>query len=260
MENDDRPIGWVLSRREALALLGTAGAAFLAACAGLAETDQTTEEPASTPSVVTTQGAAQATSETLPACVVRPEMTEGPYYVDADLNRSDIRSDPSTGEVKDGALLALTFLVSQVGESGCTPLEGAKVEIWHCDAAGVYSGVTDPGFDTTGQKFLRGYQATGADGKAAFVTIYPGWYSGRTVHIHFKIRHDGTDQSREFTSQLFFDDAFTDQVYTQEPYASRGPRNTLNSTDRIYDDRLLLAVAQTDRGYAATLAIGMEMA
>ena len=92
--------------------------------------------------------------------MVHPEVTEGPYYVDEDLNRSDIRSDPSTGAVKDGALLTLTFNVSQVSGSGCTPLEGAKVEIWHCDAAGVYSDVSDPGFNTKGQKFLRGFQTS----------------------------------------------------------------------------------------------------
>jgi protocatechuate 3,4-dioxygenase beta subunit len=260
MENDDRPIGRVLSRREALALLGTAGAAILAACVGLAETGEGTGEATQSSAGVSTQAPAAGTTESLPACVVRPELTEGPYYVDADLDRSDIRSDPSTGEVKEGALLALTFKVSQIASGGCTPLEGAKVEIWHCDAAGVYSGVSDPGFDTTGQKFLRGYRVTDANGGATFITIYPGWYSGRAVHIHFKIHHDATDQSREFTSQLFFDDSLSDRVFAQEPYAGKGQQDTLNSNDNIYDDQLLLTVSQTDEGYAATFDIGMEMA
>jgi protocatechuate 3,4-dioxygenase beta subunit len=100
-------------------------------------------------------------------------VTEGPYYVDEDLNRGDIRSDPATGVVKEGALLELTFNVSQISEAGCTPLEGAKVEVWHCDAAGIYSDVSDPGFDTQGQKFLRGYQVTDATGQATLLTIYP---------------------------------------------------------------------------------------
>lgn len=253
MENDDLPVGQILSRREALKLLGVTSAAVLAACVpGASEVLETTSAP--------TQATSATTTGALPACVVRPEVTEGPYYVDEDLERSDIRSDPSTGEVKEGALLALTFNVSQVSNGGCTPLEGAKVEIWHCDADGVYSDVSDPGFDTTGQTFLRGFQVTDANGQATFITIYPGWYSGRTVHIHFKVHNDTSDQSSVFTSQLFFDDALTDQVFTQEPYASKGQRNRLNSNDSIYNEQLLLAAAQADEGYAATFDIGLQLA
>jgi protocatechuate 3,4-dioxygenase beta subunit len=192
--------------------------------------------------------------------MVRPKVTEGPYYVDEDLNRSDVRSDPATGPVKEGALLALTFRVSQASNGGCAALQGAKVEIWHCDAAGVYSDVSDPGFNTMGQQFLRGYQVTDANGQATFATIYPGWYSGRTVHIHFKVHRDTSAQSSVFTSQLFFDDSLSDQVFSQAPYAARGRRNTLNSTDRIYNDQLLLAVTQTDESYAATFDIMLPMA
>jgi protocatechuate 3,4-dioxygenase beta subunit len=195
----------------------------------------------------------------LPACVVHPEVTEGPYYVDEELNRSDVRSDPSSGVVKEGALLALTFNVSQISEAGCAPLEGAKVEIWHCDADGVYSDVSDPGFNTQGQKFLRGYQVTDANGQATFLTIYPGWYTGRTVHIHFKVHQDTSDSGREFISQLFFDDSFTDQVFAREPYASKGQRNTLNSNDNIYQAELLLDVAQASNGYAAAFDIGLQL-
>ena len=186
-------------------------------------------------------------------------MTEGPYYVDEELNRSDIRSDPATGMVKDGAPLALTFNVSQISNGGCTSLEGAKMEIWHCDAAGVYSDVSDPGFNTKGQKFLRGYQVTDENGQATFQTIYPGWYSGRTVHIYFKVHPDASDQSRVFTSQLFFDDTLTDQVFAQKPYASKGKRNTLNRNDNIYQDVLLLDVTQSNGGYAAAFDIGLQL-
>jgi len=262
MDNDDRQIGYVLSRREALKLLGVASGALLAGCApgAVPTTSAPSQTPVSgsttAPSDVPTEAASAAT-DTAPACIVRPEQTEGPYFVDEKLERSDIRSDPTTGEVKEGELLALTFNVSQVTGSGCTPLAGATVDVWHCDALGVYSDVSDPGFNTAGQKFLRGYQVTDANGTAAFTTIYPGWYSGRTVHIHFKVR---TDQNFEFTSQLFFDEALSDQVFTQAPYASKGQRNTLNSTDNIYDDLLLLTVTQTDQGYAATFDIGLQMA
>jgi len=268
MENDDRPVGRILSRREFLALLGTAGAAMLAACApGQSGAGQPTSAaaqassntPAQSPTSAPTQAATAANTGTLPSCIVRPEVTEGPYYVDEDLNRSDIRSDPATGAVKDGALLALTFNVSQITHGGCTPLEGARVEIWHCDAAGVYSDVSDPGFNTVGQKFLRGYQVTDANGQAKFTTIYPGWYSSRAVHIHFKVHHDTSGQSAVFTSQLFFDDSLSDKVFAQAPYAGKGQRDMLNSADRIYDDQLLLAVTETEQGYAARFDIGLQM-
>jgi protocatechuate 3,4-dioxygenase beta subunit len=197
--------------------------------------------------------------------VVRPEETEGPYFVDEKLNRSDIRSDPTDGSVREGVPLALTFIVSSVGGGGCTPLQGASVDVWHCDAAGVYSDVTDNGaggFSTVGQKFLRGYQVTDADGKAAFTTIYPGWYSGRTVHIHFKIRTtDSAGKAYDFTSQLYFDDALTDQVFAQAPYSAKGERNTRNAQDGIYadgGDQLLLELTRQGDGYAATFDIGLQ--
>jgi protocatechuate 3,4-dioxygenase beta subunit len=154
---------------------------------------------------------------------VRPALTEGPYFVDEMINRSDIRSDPSDGSIKEGTPLNLTLYVSQINGSGCTPLAGAQVDVWHCDAAGVYSDASDPGFNTKGQKFLRGYQVTDANGMAKFTTIYPGWYQGRAVHIHFKIRTDPSSASGyEFTSQWFFDETLTDQVHAQQPYAAKG--------------------------------------
>ena len=150
----------------------------------------------------------------------------------------------------------LTFNVSQVSASSCTPLQGATVEIWHCDAAGQYSDVSDPGFNTKGQNWLRGAQVTDANGVATFTTIYPGWYSGRAVHIHFKVHPDAT---KVFTSQLFFDDKLSQQVFTQAPYASKGSTpDTLNSTDNIYQDLLLLTTTKTDQGYAAAFDIGID--
>ena len=129
---------------------------------------------------------------------------------------------------------------------------------------GVYSDVSDPGFDTHGQQFLRGYQVTDANGYAEFSTIYPGWYNGRTVHIHFKIRTEpGASSGFEFTSQLFFDDALTDEAFTQSPYAEKGIRTLRNDQDGIYQgggDQLLLDVAPEGAGYGATFAIGLQMA
>src|SRR6266516_3348088 len=129
MDNDDRQVGRILSRREVLALFGAAGITLLVGCGPQQSgSGATTQLP-------TTGAAIQAptTAAAVPACVVRPEVTEGPYYVNENLVRSDIRSDPNTGAVKDGTPLVLTFNVSQVASSGCTPLAGATVDVWHCD-------------------------------------------------------------------------------------------------------------------------------
>ena len=243
MDNDDILRGRVLTRREALALMGAMGMSGVLVYAGCSS-------------------ATEPTSDATGSCVVRPELTEGPYYVDEELNRSDIRSDPSTGTVKPGALLRLTVNVSQITGNACAALAGAVVDVWHCDALGVYSDVSDPSFDTVGQKFLRGYQATDANGVASFTTIYPGWYQGRAVHIHFKVHSASSSSSAyEFTSQLFFDDALTDQVHAQQPYAAKGRRTLRNSGDGIYQQggsQMLLSVSQTSDGYAATFDIALQ--
>jgi protocatechuate 3,4-dioxygenase beta subunit len=114
------------------------------------------------------------------------------------------------------------------------------------------------GFNTVGQKFLRGYQLTDASGLALFTTVYPGWYSGRAVHIHFKIRSGGL----EFTSQLYFDESLTDQVHSQSPYNGKGRRNTLNSQDGIYQgggSQLLLSAAPEGSGYGATFDVALQL-
>jgi len=244
IDNDDAPIGRILNRREVLALLGGSGAALLAACApGVLAKPSPTAQPTS--AAATTAAAAASPATTLPSCIVRPAVTEGPYFVDEKLNRSDIRSDPASGAVKAGAPLALTFLVSRVTGSACAALSGATVDIWHCDALGVYSDATDPSFNTKGQKFLRGYQTTDASGQVQFTTIYPGWYQGRAVHIHFKIR----TTTSEFTSQLFFEDALNSQKGTQGIMR--------NAADGIYNSQLLLSVTKSGNAYAATFDIGL---
>jgi protocatechuate 3,4-dioxygenase beta subunit len=195
------------------------------------------------------------------ACVVRPELTEGPYFVDERLNRSDIRSDPATGAISPGAPLDLSFNVSRFAANACTPLGGMIVDLWHCDHAGVYSDARDRSFTTTGQKFLRGYQTTDANGVARFATIYPGWYRGRAVHVHFKIRSALTGRGEEFTSQLFFDDALTDAVYAKAPYADKGVRNVRNSNDGIFNEsggQLTLDIKPSGPGYAGAFSIALQ--
>lgn len=268
MENDDLPVGRILTRREVLGILGAAGAMLLVACSpeqsnsAQPTTVGPTQTPSGGPTSVPTQGAAIGTATT-PSCIARPELTEGPYFVDEKLNRSDIRSDPSDGSVKEGVPLQITFRVSQISNS-CLPLAGATVDVWHCDALGVYSDATDRGFNTKGQKFLRGYQVTDANGVAQFTTIYPGWYQGRAVHIHFKIRTDpSSDTGYEFTSQLFLNESITDQVHAQQPYANKGQRTLKNEGDGIYQgggSQLLVVPTKSGQGYATTFDIGLQIA
>jgi protocatechuate 3,4-dioxygenase beta subunit len=185
--------------------------------------------------------------------------------VDEKLNRTDIRSDPSDGTVKQGALLALTLNVSSIAKGGCAPLEGAIVDLWQCDAEGVYSDAKDPRyFDTRGKKFLRGYQITDKDGVAKFTTIYPGWYPGRTVHIHYKIRSPEAARSPyEFVGQMYFDERTSDRVYAKPPYASRGKRSVSNLTDRIYSRdggrQSMLVVTPAKDGYSATFDVALDV-
>ena len=262
IDDDDRPIGRILSRRELLALVG--GAALVAACAPTALSAPSATATATVPATgVLTSSATGVGVVTLPSCVVRPALTEGPYFVDEKLNRSDIRSDPSTTAVKPGAALALTFLVSRVSGTACAALANATVDVWHCDALGVYSDATDPTFGSTkGTKFLRGYQTTDGSGRAAFTTIWPGWYQGRAVHIHFKIRVTaGNGQTSDFTSQLFFPDAMNDAVFANAPYSQKGLAAIMrNASDGIFQGsggKLTLSPTKTAIGYAATFDIGI---
>jgi len=207
------------------------------------------------------------TTTTSPSCVLTAALTEGPYFVDEKLNRSDIRADPVTGVVSQGVPLSLQFNVQRVGNNACTPLTGAYLDVWHCDAAGVYSDVTAAGNAGGGRKFLRGYQITDADGIARFQTIYPGWYTGRAVHVHFKLRlFAGTTKTYEFTSQFFFDETLTDTVHALAPYSAKGRRNTLNTTDGIYNGlsaaakaALTLQTAQAASGYAGIISLGVNV-
>jgi protocatechuate 3,4-dioxygenase beta subunit len=257
-DNDDAPIGRVLTRREALVLLGgasTYGVLWLSGCAGGPGAGGDTAA----------RGARADTAASALDCAVRPAQTEGPYYVDDNLTRADIRSDRTSGALQEGIPLMLALAVSQIRSGRCTPLAGATVDVWHCNALGVYSGVQDPGFNTVGQDWLRGNQATDARGMARFTTVFPGWYQGRASHIHFKIRSAaGAASSYEFTSQLYFPEPLLTSVYTSRaPYLSKGDAGRLRNTDdRIYQNggsQLMLQPAAEGDGYSASFSIGMEM-
>lgn len=254
-------VAFILKRREVLGFIGATAAASLTGClrgpsASGESTDTIAQTPVQPDPSNPTAGAAINSTE-LPACIVTPEQTEGPYFVDQQLNRSDIRSG------QEGVPLQLTLRVFNINGNRCSAAVGAIVDVWHCNALGIYSGVQDnvERFDTSGQNFLRGSQVTDENGTVRFTTIYPGWYPGRTAHIHFKVRTQPTpNQGFEFTSQLYFDDSITDQVFDQEPYASKGPRSATNARDGIYRDGgelLTLKLSEVDQGFATTFDIGI---
>lgn len=227
-------------------------------------------------------GAQEAASPITDVCVLTPELTEGPYYLPLDLVRDDIT------EGKPGLPLRLQVLVADLA-NGCLPLPDAAVDIWHCDAQGFYSGVEgNPGggaSEVAGagaetDTFLRGIQMTDADGVTEFTTIYPGWYAGRTVHIHMKVHVGGAEESGDLPAyegghvahngQIFFDDAVSDEVYaTDEAYAGRDNAQRLrNDQDSILGNHAdepgfivsLAPLVEGDptAGFLGTITIGVD--
>jgi protocatechuate 3,4-dioxygenase beta subunit len=176
-----------------------------------------------------------------------PQQTEGPYFVDGMPNRSDIRSDTSNGSVEQGIPLRLIIHVYDVDNGSCVPLRGAKVDIWHANSQGIYSAVKDMG--TTEKNFLRGYQMTDNNGTVQFTTIYPGWYEGRAIHIHDKVRTlNGSEKTLEWTAQLYFNNSINQQVHEQTPYSNHGPPQTTNEEDMIYTGASMGGLIQKNSG------------
>ena len=260
LDDDDRPIGRFLTRRE----VRCAVRAGRRVARGRGRAPGSTASPlASASTAAASSSAAASAAATLggevPSCVVVPELTEGPYYVDTGLERADIRPDTTTGTVSAGVPLSLAFVVSTVEGGGCVPLANAVVDVWHCDALGVYSDVQG----NTGD-FLRGTQRTDSAGKATFTTVYPGWYQGRAVHIHFKVRTDpDADTGFILTSQLFFDDELNRTIFTsRDPYQQQGAPDMTNAQDGIFgqsNGTTLLDCQASGDGYAATFSIALQM-
>ena len=237
-------------RRQALAAFSTVSlGGLLAACGGSDEEtssvttsagETATVEPRTTPSAASNElfdGSA--------TCTVSAELTEGPYYFDVDSIRSDITED------REGTRLRLALRVRDA--ESCEPLPDAVVDIWHCDATGNYSGFESasqggPGGGsgpTDDETYLRGAQVTNALGIVEFTTIYPGWYRGRTVHIHAKVH---LDKQTVLTTQLFTNQEFDEQVHAAAPYSGDSGRDVYNDGDNIYADGLELALSQEDNG------------
>lgn len=223
----------VLASRRTVLAAGAVAAAGM----GAGKLGVLAQESAATPDT--------STSAAANACVLTPELTEGPYFLDGDLIRQDITDG------RPGAPLRLQILVNDL--TTCQPLANAAVDIWHCDSHGYYSGIegNNPGPDAdqaeieeaADLRFLRGIQLTDENGMAEFLTIYPGCYQGRTIHIHMKVSEDGEAGKTydgghtSHTGQLFFDDAISDQVFLLEPYARRPDEDrTTNSEDNILGD------------------------
>jgi protocatechuate 3,4-dioxygenase beta subunit len=238
MADLDNPV----TRRRALQLAGGLGlATFVTACAS---------DGSSAPDTASaTAGASTETAATAaPECVLMPELTEGPYYLDLDLVRSDIT------EGRPG--LPLDLRVNVVDAGSCEPIEGAAVDLWHCDAEGRYSGVQG----AEGETFCRGVQMTGAGGAARFRTVFPGWYTGRAVHIHAKVADDG---EAVHTGELFFDPETLTAVYADEPYAARGEPDRSNESDDIYRQSggvTVVAVTADDESSTGAVTLGLDRA
>jgi protocatechuate 3,4-dioxygenase beta subunit len=181
------------------------------------------------------------------SCVLTPEQTEGPYYVPNERVRRNI----TDGHPGTPLLLRATV----VDASTCRPIRRAAVDVWHADAAGVYSGF---GSGAANRTFMRGVQRTDAHGLALFRTVYPGWYPGRTVHIHVKVHIGG---NVVHTGQLYFPDAITDAAYRKAPYSGRPSRDTRNETDSVFRNggrRSMLTVRKTGGTYIAAITMGVH--
>ena len=191
-------------------------------------------------------------------CFLTPQSIEGPYYLDPQLVRAQI------AEGRTGVPLRLDLHV--IDGAACKPIERARVDIWHADARGIYSGYEGQGdkqdLSTVGQKFLRGTQFTDGEGAVRFETIYPGWYAGRATHIHFKVI---LDDRNVLTGQTYFPDAINEFIYGNVPaYADRlMPHAVVNSNDQFANfhdpNRLSFCGIKEERDcFAASLVLGVD--
>jgi protocatechuate 3,4-dioxygenase beta subunit len=257
-----------ITRRQALGAAGTAGAALLASRGALSALGGLV-------------GATPAEAATTTAAVaVTPTMTEGPYWIDEMLRRFDVRNNTATSAASAGAVQAgvpLTLRVNVLDAANGGAVNGAHVDIWHANAYGLYSdeGGQPGGTTTSGQNFLRGYQITGVDagalaspldGQVNFKTIWPGWYQGRAIHIHVRVRtYDGSSVATNYTTQIFFSDADNDTVLSgAAPYNTRSPKTdpTTDETDNVltssaHATNVVPVTGNVTDGFAATFTIGL---
>ena len=239
-----------LRRREVLAALGAGVGAAVAACGS----SSTSPTAATTTTTTTTPGTVNA------ACAVSPTETRGPYPDTTGMinNSAFFRRDITEG--KPGIPLTLTLTVVNVN-SACAAVSGLQVEIWQCDATGNYSEYSQPGFNGTGQTFLRGVQTTDANGQVTFNTIYPGWYAGRATHIHVDAYRGGAIVK---STQIAFPETVSSAVYASGVYAAHGQNTqTTNANDNVFSDgvtnELATVAGSSSGGYTAMLNVGVQI-
>ncbi|WFE59960.1 hypothetical protein [Micromonospora sp. WMMD712] len=308
----DHHEGQRVSRRRLIAGIGSVGlAGLLAACGRDGGTVTTsTGETLSPQATASTSADLTALFAEAGTCTLTASTTQGPYYFDADKIRSDIRED------REGTRLRVAIRVQDSEQ--CGPLANAVVEIWHCDAAGLYSGAeaqssgaggaqgggappsggpgggtppsgapdgtppsggpgggtppsgapgggAAPGGGSEGsaadltptddKRYLRGAQVTNSDGIVEFTTIWPGWYRGRTTHIHAMVH---VDNNRVLTTQMMFDEALNTKVYAAAPYAAHTGRDTFNDNDTIYADSMLMKVVEDGDGHLGVINFSVD--
>lgn len=260
-----------ITRREAVRGAGLAGAAYIVA-----------------PSLLAGCSSSRAAQAATRCAKLTPELTEGPYWVNTMLRRADIRANTGTtgaspGARQRGVPLDLTINVLDSSRD-CEPLSGVAVDVWHANAGGVYSdessqqaGGGSSGGDTSGENFLRGYQITGKDagvhrsaaaGRVSFTTIWPGWYAGRAIHIHVRVRKLSTSGATiaGYTTQIFFSDADNDRVLSgAAPYYSRSPQKdpTTDENDTVLqsaDDttNIVSVKGSLKNGFSATFNVMLD--
>nr|MDT0657248.1 hypothetical protein [Micromonospora sp. DSM 115978] len=291
--------GQRVSRRALLAGVSSVGlGALITACGS--GTPVTTSTGATVSPEATTSADLTGLFDGANVCALSPSTTQGPYYFDADKVRSDIRED------REGTTLRVAIKVME--SESCAPLPNAVVEIWHCDAAGLYSGAESlssgggqngggqpggqgdggqpagtppsgqpgggqppggggPGADggandgaadltpVDDKRYLRGAQITNADGIVEFTTIWPGWYRGRTTHIHAMVH---VSNARVLTTQMMFDEDLNSAVYAAAPYAEHTGRDTFNDNDTIFQETMLMKVTEEGDGYLGVIVFGAD--
>jgi protocatechuate 3,4-dioxygenase beta subunit len=258
----------LFSRTELIGLLGVAGGAW-AGCSGGGGTAASSLPSASAVAAATAGAAATSTAAAAGACAATLEGEIGPYFVDdgaTGFARSDVRTNLDGSATQIGIPLTLTLRVYDT-QSACAPVSGSQVDIWHCNAAGSYS--DEAALNTAGITWLRGYQITDATGTVTFKTIVPGWYQGRTTHIHLRVRSKYSQASSPSdgsnTTQVFFAQTLIDSINaTVAPYSAHGTNPTTNASDQVYAQETqgrneLALVGDMTSGYTATFSIGLPI-
>jgi protocatechuate 3,4-dioxygenase beta subunit len=252
----------LLSRRSALGVIGAVG---LAGCGGGSSDSSGSGSSSSSSSGGGSSSSSSSSGSSSASCTTTDEGEVGPYFADdsaSGFDRSNIVSNIDGSDTQAGVALTLTVYVYDA-ENSCAAMEGVQVDIWHCNPYGIYSDISSEG--TSADSYLRGYQLTDADGKVVFTTIIPGWYSGRTTHIHLRLRSSYDEASSTSdgsnTTQLFFPQTLIDTLATSvSPYDSEGSNPTTNATDRVYADQvfgttLLSPSGSTADGYTASISL-----